>query len=656
MRLRALLPAALLALLLLGLLPGRSRAYFSGSGSGSALAAVAHLGAPGEVAATVSAGKIEVTWTASSIGGTVAASSYTVERYGDGGEDLGPASCSPVGSGAGQPGALGRFSCLDEPSPGTYEYTVTAHYESWSARSARTGEVELATSRTSLAASASPASVGVPVRYTATVESAPAGQPGGAVRFLDGGVAIAGCSEVALGASVPYSAVCEAEYRQIGSHEITARYLGNGAYPPSSSAPLSEDVVQGEQSIDFPELPAKRLNESATASANASSGLPVSLVSTSPETCVISGEAVTLEATGTCAIEATQEGDEDWRAASPVTRSFAITNPPSGPLVSLEPASVESGAGPARVTVSPDGENVYATNRFGASLSQYSRNTETGALTRLSPTVLATGAEPEGVVVAPGGAYVYVANRASNSISEFARAPGSGTLTPLQPATVAAEFGPIGLAVSPNGENVYVVESKSEQVSEYHVEADGQLVALTPATTEAGANAHGVVVSPDGKNVYVTNYNSNTVGMYSVGSGGALTSLGSVEAGSNPHDLAISADGSDVYVADNVESGVVEEFARAPETGLLSSTGSVEAGKYTECVVVSPDGEDVYATNEVSSSVSEYARNAETGLLAPLAPATIAAGVQPEGIAISADGENVYVANRESGTVGQYRR
>ncbi|MHB1858956.1 MAG: beta-propeller fold lactonase family protein [Solirubrobacteraceae bacterium] len=638
------------------LLPGTAVAYFSGAGSGAAQARVAELSVPGGLSAVLAGGEIEIKWTASSIGGSVPASSYTVERYSEGGADLGPAACSPVAAGTGAPNALGSFSCAERPAPGSYEYRVTAHYESWSTRSARTGPVELATSQTSLAVSANPASVGAPVLYTATVEGAPSGTPGGAVRFHDGSGTVPNCAEVALAGTSPHRATCEVEYREVGTHAITAEYLGNGPYPASSSAPLSETVGRGEQSIAFPSLPPRYLNEAATATATASSSLPVALASSTPGTCAVSGGAVTLLATGTCTIEATQGGDEDWRAASPVTRSFAISNPPAGPLTPLEPAFVESGSGPARVTVSPDGKNAYATDRFAASVSQYARDPETGALTALAAATVAAGEEPEGVAVAPGGAYVYVANRASNSISEYGRNAETGALQPLEPGSVAAEFAPIGLAVSPNGENLYVVDSKSEQVGEYRIEADGQLVSLTPSSTGAGANAHGVLVSPDGRDVYVTNYNSGTVGMYSVGTGGVLSPIGEIGAGVNPHDLAISADGRDVYVADNVESGVVEEFARDPETGALSSIGSVQAGRYPECVVVSPAGEAVYVTDEISGGVSQYARNAGTGLLAPLTPATIAAGAEPEGIAIAPDGKNVYVVNRTSGTVSQYRR
>src|ERR1019366_9854866 len=101
------------------------------------------------------------------------------------------------------------------------------------------------------------------------------------------------------------------------------------------------------------------------------------------------------------------------------------------------------------------------------------------------------------------------------------------------------------------------------------------------------------------------------------------------------------------YVADNTSPGTVSQFSRNAETGKLAplSPATVSAGEYTEGVVVSPDGNNVYATNEISSNISEYSRNAETGALAAQSPATIATEAFPEGIAISPDGKSVYATN-----------
>ena len=84
-----------------------------------------------------------------------------------------------------------------------------------------------------------------------------------------------------------------------------------------------------------------------------------------------------------------------------------------GVLTPLSPETVGAASGTARVAVSPDGKNVYASNRFNKTVSQYQRNTTTGALTPLSTATVAAQSEPEGVVVSPDGKNVYVSNKSS---------------------------------------------------------------------------------------------------------------------------------------------------------------------------------------------------------------------------------------------------
>jgi len=60
-------------------------------------------------------------------------------------------------------------------------------------------------------------------------------------------------------------------------------------------------------------------------SATASSGLAVVFYSLTPHVCTVSGTTVTLVAVGTCTIEATQAGNVEYAAASPVEQSFHVT-------------------------------------------------------------------------------------------------------------------------------------------------------------------------------------------------------------------------------------------------------------------------------------------------------------------------------------------
>src|ERR1019366_5355094 len=63
-------------------------------------------------------------------------------------------------------------------------------------------------------------------------------------------------------------------------------------------------------------------------SATASSGLAVSFNSQTTLVCTVSGATVTLVSVGTCTIQATQAGNTNYAAATPVNQSFQVTQEP----------------------------------------------------------------------------------------------------------------------------------------------------------------------------------------------------------------------------------------------------------------------------------------------------------------------------------------
>jgi hypothetical protein len=52
----------------------------------------------------------------------------------------------------------------------------------------------------------------------------------------------------------------------------------------------------------------------------------VTFASTTTAICTVSGNTVTLVAVGRCTIHATQTGDADYAAATPVNQSFQVIN------------------------------------------------------------------------------------------------------------------------------------------------------------------------------------------------------------------------------------------------------------------------------------------------------------------------------------------
>jgi hypothetical protein len=90
---------------------------------------------------------------------------------------------------------------------------------------------------TTLTSTPNPSTFGQPVTFTATVASAGPDLPTGKVRFVDGGLTI--------GSAVLSSGVCKLTKSNlaVGTHPITAQYLGDAASDKSTS-PNVNQVVQ----------------------------------------------------------------------------------------------------------------------------------------------------------------------------------------------------------------------------------------------------------------------------------------------------------------------------------------------------------------------------------------------------------------------------
>ena len=317
-----------------------------------------------------------------------------------------------------------------------------------------------------------------------------------------------------------------------------------------------------------------------------------------------------------------------------------------GLLAPLSPPTVEAGAGPAGVAVSPDGASVYVTNQTSdfspGSLSQYSVSA-TGTLMPKSPATVPVGIGPVQVAVSPDGRHTYVTNGDANSVSQF-MVGGDGTLTATSPPTVATGATPFGVAVSPDSSSVYVTNAIAGTVSQYSVGADGTLTPKSPPTVTAGNNPLGVAVSPNGDSAYVVNDGNGgiigpgSVSQYSVGADGRLTpkSPASVGADPSPFQVAVHPDGRSAYVTsfDNgLHSGTVDHYSIGAD-GTLTPKSAVVAGWGANGVAVSPDGGSAYVADQNVDAVSQYSIGAD-GTLTPRSPATVATGTSPLDVAVT---------------------
>jgi hypothetical protein len=110
-----------------------------------------------------------------------------------------------------------------------------------------------------------------------------------------------------------------------GACTIEATQAGNADYAAAPVVNQSFQVTKASQTITFGALSSQPYGTPVTISATASSGLAVVFYSLTPHVCTVSGTTVTLVAVGTCTIEATQAGNVDYAAATPVSQSFHVT-------------------------------------------------------------------------------------------------------------------------------------------------------------------------------------------------------------------------------------------------------------------------------------------------------------------------------------------
>ena len=175
--------------------------------------------------------------------------------------------------------------------------------------------------------------------FTTTVTNGDgSGTPTGTVTFFDGGNSYTAALDQNGQASFSTAALAP------GSHSMTVSYEGDDTDLPSQSPALAFDVAKGDQSIAFAALTNKAFGDppftvSATGGA---SGNPVAF--TAGGVCSASGpngSTITLTTAGSCSVTASQSGNANYLAASPVSRTFTVVDA-RPPVISAVTPSVTS--------------------------------------------------------------------------------------------------------------------------------------------------------------------------------------------------------------------------------------------------------------------------------------------------------------------------
>ena len=110
-----------------------------------------------------------------------------------------------------------------------------------------------------------------------------------------------------------------------GECSVTATQGGDSTYTAATPTQQLFVILRQTQGINFPSPGFQDITASTTVtlSATATSGLPVSFSSETPEVCTVSGTTLNLVSQGTCIIDAEQAGDATYGVAK-VTDKFTV--------------------------------------------------------------------------------------------------------------------------------------------------------------------------------------------------------------------------------------------------------------------------------------------------------------------------------------------
>ncbi len=260
-----------------------------------------------------------------------------------------------------------------------------------------------------------------------------------------------------------------------GAVVIQATQAGNSAYAAAPPVSQSFTVAQASQTITFPSIPNHTTTDQPFAlAATASSGLPVSYAVTSGPA-ILSGSTVTLTGAGTVVIQATQPGNTNYAAATPISQSF---------IVSLATQTITFPAIPNQIY----GNAPFTLSATASSGLPVSYAVTSGPATLSGNTVTITGAGAVTIQATQPGNTTYAA--ASPVSQSFTVATESQTITfPAIPNHVAGDP-PFTLdATASSGLTVtYTVTSGPATVSGNTVTLTGPGTVVIQATQTGNTN------------------------------------------------------------------------------------------------------------------------------------------------------------------------
>jgi len=433
---------------------------------------------------------------------------------------------------------------------------------------------------------------------------------------------------------------------------------------PVRSGQSTSYAALTSQAVNFGPAPTIALGGAGTVVATATSGLAVSLTSTTPATCTISGSTVTSVTPGTCTIAANQPGNSFYNPAPQLTQSFTIFADKVSQTINVSvPLTILPGG---TGTVSPRASSGLAVSL--ASATPVVCTVSGTIVTALAAGTCTVNADQAGnanfqaaprmtrdIIVKVADAYVpkfaYVANGNSFTISVYSVDQITGAMTAMDPV-VLGSFSPKSVAVDPYARFAYVAGGDSttgEMV--YSVIAfsinptTGNLTAVNQLT--GGSYLSSITVDPSGKFVYIASSYSDEILVFTINQvTGALTA-GTTVTVSYPRSITADPSGRFVYVASMSGASV---YTIDQVTGSLTAGTPVQVDQ-SSSLTVDPSGRFVYVTSQ-DQKIYVYKVDQASGDLIQVEEK--AAGTYPYGIIVDPSGKFVYVINSTTNDVTAY--